>query len=418
MTRTNLSDRTLKALKPAPPGSRYDKRDEQVPGLIVRVTDKGTRTFMLQARFTSAAGPVRRSLGIYPELSLEKARIKARAWRTMLKEGVDPAQAEAAQRLAQQRMAANTFAAVADAFVAEITRRGQRKAREVERDLQREFVSRWGKQPVTSITALDVKSVIDAAKARDAPYQAHNLLGTVRRLFDWAIDQGTYGLETSPCDRLRPKSLIGKKKPRQRVLSDSELRAFWRATAEIDYPYGPLFRLLLLTVLRKNEVAEAVWSEFDLAKRLWAIPAPRMKAEFPHLVLLPPAAFELISGLPRFNSGPHIFTTTGGRKPVNGFSKAKVRLDALMRRDCPDLQPWIIHDLRRTGRTHLSGFPSVTYNVAELVIAHARKGLDRVYDQYAYLDEKRRALELWADRVDGIVNPLQATVSPLHPRAQ
>ena len=57
MTRKNLSDRTLKALKPAPPGSRYDKRDAQVPGLIVRVTEKGTRTFMLQARFAGAPGP-------------------------------------------------------------------------------------------------------------------------------------------------------------------------------------------------------------------------------------------------------------------------------------------------------------------------------------------------------------------------
>ena len=123
---------------------------------------------------------------------------------------------------------------------------GERKGREAERDIRREFIPAWGKRPIAEITAQDVREVVKAAKDRGAPYQAHNLLVLARRLFSWAIDQQVYGLETSPCERLKPKAIIGKKVFRTRILDDDELRAFWRATQRLGYPYGPLFRMLAL----------------------------------------------------------------------------------------------------------------------------------------------------------------------------
>ncbi len=113
------------------------------------------------------------------------------------------------------------------------------RAGESSGDIRREFIPVWGGRPITEITALDVRAVVKAAKDRGASYQAHNLLTTARRLFNWAIDQRVYGLETSPCDRLKPKALIGEKKARHRILSPAELRAFWKATEAIGYPYGP-----------------------------------------------------------------------------------------------------------------------------------------------------------------------------------
>jgi hypothetical protein len=123
------------------------------------------------------------------------------------------------------------------------------------------------------------------------------LLGHIRRLFNWAIARGVYGLERSPCDRMRPKTLIGKKALRTRVLSDGELRAFWRATEAMPYPYGPLFRILALTGQRKSEVAEARWSEFDLERKRWAIPAERMKADAPHVVPLTDDVIAILAAL-------------------------------------------------------------------------------------------------------------------------
>ena len=95
-----------------------------------------------------------------------------------------------------------------------------------------------------------------------------------------------------------------------------------------------------------------------------------------------------------------MFSTTGGERPISGFSKAKARLDNVLG---SDVAPWRFHDLRRTMRTALSGLPNISNLVAELVIAHAQPGLHKVYDQHSYLDEKRRALELWASRLMAIV---------------
>jgi len=81
-------------------------------------------------------------------------------------------------------------------------------------DIRREFISRWADRPITEITRRDVLAVIDASVDRGNPYQAHNLLGYIRRIFNWAIARGVYGLDSSPCDRMRPKEIIGERKVR------------------------------------------------------------------------------------------------------------------------------------------------------------------------------------------------------------
>jgi integrase len=421
-----LTDRGLKALRPAAPGKRYDRMDAIVPGLGVRVTDKGHKTFVLAARFPGKPNYTRRELGPYGALTLEAARTIARRWLEMIRAGVDPKHDEERRQRERLRKQASTFAAVAEEFFKRHVAK-TRKGREVERDMRREFVDRWAARPITEIDRHDVMAVIDAAVDRGAPYQAHNLLGYIRRLFNWAIARGTYGLESSPCDRLRPGDAIGKKAMRSRVLTDPELRAFWKATEPLGYPYCPLFRLLALTGQRKSEVAEARWGEFDLSKKLWVIPPERVKADAAHVVPLSDDALATLKSLPTFKKGDHVFSTTFGVKAVNGFAKAKVRLDkdilAELRGSADDdkrqkikLEPFVLHDLRRTMRTGLSALP-VPDLVRELVIAHTKPGLHKVYDQYAYLDEKRRALDLWAARLRSIITSPPDNVVAMPTRA-
>jgi integrase len=370
----------------------------------------------LVTRFPGAKNPTRRALGEYGELTLEGARTKARRWLEMIQAGKDPAVEEGRAKREELRKQKHTFASVAEEFIKRHVSK-TRKAGVVEREIRREFIDRWATRTITDIEQLDVKAVLRAAVDRGAPYQAHNLLVHVRSLFNWAIAQGDYGLDRSPCDRLQPKIVIGKKAVRTRVLRDDELRLLWKATDDMGYPYGPLFRLLSLTGQRKSEVAEARWSEIDLKGKLWTIPAERMKADAAHVVPLTQDAIEILAGVPRFKHGDHLFSTTFGEKPVNGFSKAKARLDELILKEARALAErrgndpakvtlgeWRIHDIRRTMRTGLSALP-VPDMVRELVIAHTRPGLHKVYDQYAYLEEKRYALELWAARLRSIVAP-------------
>lgn len=219
--------------------------------------------------------------------------------------------------------------------------------------------------------------------------------------------------------------VIGKKAFRTRILSESELRAFWSATAQLGYPFGPLFRMLALTGQRKSEVANARWSEFDLENDLWRIPANRMKTDALHVVPLTQKVKNLLASLPRFTNGDFLFSTNFGEAPVSGFSKAKTRLDRLMVQSLLDIEPadrparmesFVLHDIRRTVRTGLSAVP-VPDLVRELVIAHSKPGLHKVYDQFAYVEEKRLALQLWANRLESIVDPTPPGVLLLRQRA-
>jgi integrase len=370
-----------------------------MPGLVLMVTDTGHRSFVLRTRFPShPKNPTRRALGIYGRITLDEAREKARRWYKLIDQGIDPVVEEERQRAAKRTAQANTFAAVAAEFLKRHAA-GLKKADEARKIVEREFVRRWGSRAITDITPREVSEAIRAIVERGAPYQAHNALGYVRRLFNWAIGTSEFGIEQSPVEKLKPKDLIGSREARERVLTDAELRAVWDAAGAMGYPYGPIFRMLILTGQREREVGDASWSEIDFEKRLWVVPAKRMKGGRAHEVPLSPAAVALLEALPRWTGGDFIFTTTAGLKPINGFSKSKARIDRLS-----GVTDWKIHDLRRSVRTHFSALP-VQDMVRELVIAHAKQGLHKTYDQHLYQDEKRECLVLWERRLTKILNP-------------
>lgn len=486
MTKKALTDRFIRSRKPAPTGTRLDYHDAVVPGLALRVTDRGHKSFVLHGRFPAKPEVfTRRTLGdayVPPDgepeeavgqdhdkmictgaLSLSEARRKARAWLDMIGRGVDPKIEEARERALALRRQAHTFGAVADQFiarhvkgpaqvelealaatlrkekaglsladamrqvrtapenrklVARASREGLAKKDEAERIIQSEFIERWAFRPIGDILPEEVATAVRAIVKRGAPYQAHNAFGLLRRLYNWAIGTNEFGITSSPVEHLRPADLIGKREARDRVLTDEELREVWSAAETLQYPSAPLFKMLILTGQRRDEVAHMAWSEVDTGQRRWTVPAERMKGKRAHEVPLGPDAMAILVEIPRFNAGPFVFSTTSGEKPVNGFSKVKARLDkaiAASRKEAGKKEPmpaWKIHDLRRTMRTHLSALP-VEDLVRELVIAHAKTGLHKVYDQHQYRDEKQRCLELWESRLKGILNPPPDNVADL-----
>ena len=178
------------------------------------------------------------------------------------------------------------------------------------------------------------------------------------------------------------------------------------------YPAGPLYRLLILTGLRLNEVADAKWSEFDLRNGFWIVPAARMKGKdgraVDHVVPITDEIASILKSLPRFKSGDFLFSVTFGKTPIWVSDKIKKRLDARMLRtlralarrhgDDPSrvmVPSWVNHDLRRTLRTGLSKL-RVDRDVREAVLAHTRPGVEGVYDRHDYQAEKKDALERWA----------------------
>jgi integrase len=450
-----LNDRTLKGLKPAEKGEgTYDQMDALVPGFGVRVSEAGRKTFMLAARYPGRPFYARRALGVYGAMSLEKARAKAKAWLELIDRRVDPEAEEERLKIEEQRKRENSFRMVAEAYIAQAVigpdskRPKQRKAAEVKRNIEKEFIAIWAGRPVADITSDDVETAIKAIVDRGSPGQARNLLGIVKTLFSWAARQKRFGLKASPCGDLKGKDLIGAKISTDRILSDGEIAAFWRnvdrltptdprnrsiAADRVGYPYGPLYRMLLLTGLRLNECADASWGEFDLKEKLWTIPKERMKGTNskarPHAVPLTDEMLAILGQLPRFKGGDFLFSVTGGKKPVWASAKVKKKLDGRMLRslrasarmhgeaaDRVKLDPWTNHDLRRTLRSGLSRL-RIDHDVKEAILAHVKTGIAGVYDRYELLDEKREALTLWGRRLREIVSPPPDNVVKLPSRA-
>jgi integrase len=259
----------------------------------------------------------------------------------------------------------------------------------------------WTDKPISEIARRDVIAVLDKIVDRGSPVTANRLRAHLNTLFRWA--KGRDMIEANPLDGTRPPA---PERPRDRVLTELEISLLWRASGEIGFPFGPLYRLLLLTGQRLREVAEMTRRE--VAGGEWTIPGARTKNGDQHVVPLSPDALAILEAMPRI--GAQLIFTTNGDAPVSGFTRAKDRLDAAIAKivEAEGLDPvpaFTIHDLRRTAATGMAGlgFPP---HIVEAVINHrsgTRRGVAGVYNRFDYADEKRRALEAWARRVAEIV---------------
>jgi integrase len=203
---------------------------------------------------------------------------------------------------------------------------------------------------------------------------------------------------------------------RSRTLTDNEIQLFWSGCDRLGWPFGPLFKLLLLTAQRRTEVAGIRWSELNLEGRQWVIPRERAKNDREHIVHLSDLAGEIVEALPEIEGTDLVFTTTGERH-ISGYSKAKARLDRHMldtlRNELTEdvgkavIGEWILHDLRRTAATGMAKL-NITPHVVDRILNHvsgAIRGVAAVYNRHAYLDERKVALDAWNRYVSALVRP-------------
>jgi len=148
----------------------------------------------------------------------------------------------------------------------------------------------------------------------------------------------------------------------------------------------------------------SMWTDVDLASGVWKKPPASTKQKTAHEVPLSNDAVALLKSLPRGKGADFVFSQSDGVRPIARFSAEKKKLDKAMKKELGSkLDAFVVHDIRRTMRTGLSAIPNVTDLVRELVIGHTKPELHKVYDQHAYQDEKRHALDAWAKRLRGIV---------------
>jgi integrase len=419
MARIALTDAKVKSLKAAPKGTRKQYMDALVPGFGVRVTDKGVKTYILQTRFPGSPNPVRREINA-PELA--KARKTASDWLALIKQGVDPAQVKAKAEEEKAMTRANTFRAIAvDYFERKLAR--QRSGKNLTKRIIKHLIPIFQDRPVAEITDLDILGKVVNPRAVKTPSMARSLFNDLHTFFGWVIDQRIYGLKANPCVGIKISKIVGERPVRKRILNDDELRALWIAASRLAYPVGPLYRGLILMALRIRELSNTVHSEWNLHGNAWewTIPAERMKGKLAHVVPVTADIRAIYDACPK--RGKYLFSYTDGETPIAICAKVKDQIDAEMlkvlreiaveRGENPEdveMAHWTNHDIRRTVRSRLSRLKGIDLETREAILAHVKPGMQRVYDQYEYFDEKLEALQLWARNLREIVEPAPSNV--------
>ena len=278
-------------------------------------------------------------------------------------------------------------------FMARHVKRQRRRPEYVQRILDSNVLPRWASRDARTIKPREVIELLDEIADR-APVMANRVAGILSQMFRFGIHRAI--LETTPVQLLyRPG---GKEKPRARVFSEGELKAF---ITNLDdacrfqrLPH--ILRVLLLTLQRRSELALAEWREFNFTDKTWTIPDAHAKAGKGHVLPLSDWVIQELQKLRVMADGSrYVLPNLDKSAPADPKYITRSVARCLKRFKKYGVGAFTPHDLRRTGRTGLAKL-GVKVDIAERVLNHARERMQATYDLYEYVDEKREALERWA----------------------
>jgi integrase len=394
--RSKLTPAFVDRAKAVSGANRTTYWDMGLPGFGLMVTANGHRSYVVQYR---AAGRSKR-MHLKAGLTLRTARKEAKAILGAVAKGGDPL----GERRKSERAESDTLRAVVGEY---LTREGNRLRTIGERRaaLERHVLPKLGARQIGDITRTDIVRLLDRIADQSGPPMADHVLAYLRRVMTWHASRSDDF--RSPIVRGMARTRPSQRR-RQRVLSDDELRAVWRAAEASHNAFGYLVQFLLLTATRRTEAAAMRRSE--IVGSDWIIPQERYKTGLELVIPLSPAAQAALAAVPKIGNSGLVFTTAG-KHPIGGFSKFKRAFDtkvhAKLREEKSEaeLPRWTLHDLRRTARSLMSraGVPS---DHAERCLGHVLPSVRGTYDRHEYLSEKRRAFEALATLIERVVNPV------------
>jgi integrase len=249
-------------------------------------------------------------------------------------------------------------------------------------------------RPVEEVSRSEVVTIIDRVADQSGRVSADRAKAALGAFFSWAIDKGYR--DSTPLINIRRRANGG---GRERVLSEAEIKSIWQALGGDDY--GLIVKLLFLTAQRKTEIGDLRWSEIDLERGQIDLPGTRTKNRRPHTIPLAAPALAILEAKPRYLDRDYVFGQ--GSIGYQGWSKSKAQLD----KRASLAAPWTLHDIRRTAVTLMNerglAQPHVIEAVANHVSGH-KGGIAGIYNRSIYADEKRKALDAWAEFLVELVN--------------
>jgi integrase len=387
--------------------------DQRLPGFGIRIRAfTGAHTFMVQ--YAIGGRSRRLVLGRWGRLDPGKAYKAAQDMLVQKRLGGDPA----GEKAARIKQAGETFKGLLPGFL-------ERQKAKLRPNSYRE-TARYLLDAAKPLHSLPVAS-IDRRAAADLLARVEKVSGKPSRnrcraachtYFHWLMLEGR--CDTNPFG-LTAKAI--ENAPRDRVLTDEEIRTIWAALDDDAADYHAILKLLLLTAARRDEVGSLDWSEVDFETGLITIAATRTKGRRPHVIPITApvrALLEARAQRAKAEGSSRALIFGRGFRGFSGWSKAKHALDAAIaaKRGAP-LSGWTLHDFRRVASTVMHERLGVQPHIVESILAHHsghKAGVAGVYNKSLYLSERARALELWAAHVLHVVTGVPAVVVALRPR--
>jgi len=389
------TDRQAEALRPGP--AKRAVRVKNCPGLYLRVTPSGHKTFAAVAR-DPRGRQVWATIGGL-ELTVDQAREKAREAIKRIKDGLPAFEPPPARP--------DTFETVAENwYTRHVEARGLRSAGELRRHLDSYILPAWKGREFTAIRKSDVARLLDDIEDNHGPVQADRVLATVRGMMRWqaARDDDYVCVVTGKLRRTEPKE-----RRRKRVLDDGEIRLVWRAATGT---FGGMVMLALVTGQRRSKIAAMRWEEVTVEGH-WKIATEAREKGNGEVLPLPGLALDVLRAQPRVLGNPYVFAGRGAGH-FSGFGRAKALLDQAVAEanGGAAIPAWEFHDLRRTARTLLAR-AGVSTEVARRVLGHADDAIQATYNRHTYIAERGDALAKLAGLVALILDPPGANVRPI-----
>ncbi len=387
MTTTIGTDREIQAAKAAS-GKPTDFAVKGAPGLRLRVMASGFKSWALLYTRAGDGKKRRLRLGEYPAMGLAKAKAEAQRQRAAAGEGKDPASAK------QEARGAMTFERLAAAYLERHAKIKKRSWAEDERMLGYDLLPALGHIRADAVTKREIIAVLDAKAHGDgAGHMANRLRSLVLTIYNWGVAEDL--LSVNPAAGIKQRV---DEDPRERALSDAEIKRFWLGLDDAVMTAGvrSVLRLALLTGQRVNEIAGAERSEFDMERGIWNIPGSRTKNKQPHAVPLSPLAASMFKDALARHDGSHVFPgrRSGASGPLGEGAATRAWGRARAALGTPDVHT---HDLRRSMATGLGNLGHDDFAIG-LCLNHAggRSPITgKHYNQAKYLDKKRNLFQAW-----------------------
>lgn len=382
-SKLKFTDQWLKTLK-ADPELEKHFGDVACKGLSLKITKKGVKSFSYTFRLGAKTGRV--TLGPYPDVGLGVARNRVEELRRLVVAGIDPRHTRAQEKAQREQ----TIAEMVPEFIERYAKPKNKSWKQAENNLRLYLVSTLSQHPVSLIKRRDIHAILDKLIEEGKGPSANRALAHIRKFFGWLVERDY--IEHSPADHIKKPFT---EKRRERVLNDDEIKAIWVAAEALSAPYRAWLRLSLLCGQREMETASMKRSRIE--GDLWFLSSNDTKNKRENVLPLSRQAAAIVEQLSQADGEYLLSSGRIGDRPLNGFSKAKAQID-----HASGVIDWRFHDLRASVATNLGrlGFDRFTI---KLVLNHKDSGVTAVYDRYTYLEEKRQALQTWADRLDEII---------------